>query len=129
MPLTDAIGLSRLLRRRANFVRISLVFPSVQLVIKNKVFFFGDYEGLRRRQGVPHQGTVPTDQERSSGFTNFQELITGQSGTQTDILGRTMPTGTILDPSTTRAANGGLFVTRSVPLCKHYQLQRWQPAI
>ncbi|HEX4486175.1 MAG TPA: TonB-dependent receptor [Terriglobales bacterium] len=76
-------------------------------VIKNKVFFFGDYEGLRRRQGVPHQGTVPTDQERSSGFTNFQELITGQSGTQTDILGRTMPTGTILDPSTTRAANGG----------------------
>src|SRR4051794_9255665 len=25
-------------------------------IIKNKVFFFGDYEGLRRRQGSPHQG-------------------------------------------------------------------------
>src|SRR5437879_10028500 len=47
-------------------------------VIKNKVFFFGDYEGLRRRQGSPHQGTVPTAQERSSGYTNFKEIITGQ---------------------------------------------------
>ncbi len=25
-------------------------------VIKNKIFFFGDYEGLRRRQGSPHAG-------------------------------------------------------------------------
>src|SRR5438552_7432330 len=72
-------------------------------VIKNKVFFFGDFEGLRRRQGSPHQGTVPTALERSSGYTNFTELITGQTGTQTDALGRTMPTGTILDPATTRA--------------------------
>src|SRR5580692_1822418 len=76
-------------------------------VIKNKVFFFGDYEGLRRRQGSPHQGTVPTALERSSGYTNFTELITGQTGTQTDLLGRTMPTGTVLDPATTRAVTGG----------------------
>ncbi len=76
-------------------------------VIKNKVFFFGDYEGLRRRQGSPHTGTVPTALERSSGYTNFQEIITGQTGTQTDLLGRTMPTGTILDPATTRAVAGG----------------------
>src|SRR5579864_7788295 len=76
-------------------------------VIKNKVFFFGDYEGLRRRQGSPHQGTVPTALERSSGYTNFTELITGQKGTQTDLLGRTMPTGTVLDPATTRAVTGG----------------------
>ena len=47
-------------------------------------FFFGDYEGLRRRQGAPHTGTVPTALERSSGYTDFQELITGQTGTQTD---------------------------------------------
>ncbi len=50
-------------------------------VIKNKMFFFGDYEGLRRRQGSPHTGSVPTVLERSSGFTNLQELITEQSGT------------------------------------------------
>ena len=29
-------------------------------VIKNKIFIFGDYEGLRRRQGSPHTGSVPT---------------------------------------------------------------------
>ena len=76
-------------------------------VIKNKIFIFGDYEGLRRRQGSPHTGGVPTNLERSSGYTNFTELITAQSGTQTDLLGRTMPTGTILDPATTRAVAGG----------------------
>src|SRR5215475_6504526 len=26
---------------------------------RNKLFFFGDYEGLKRRQGVPHNGSVP----------------------------------------------------------------------
>ncbi|PYX68601.1 MAG: hypothetical protein DMG78_24435, partial [Acidobacteria bacterium] len=91
-------------------------------VIKNKVFFFGDFEGLRRRQGSPHQGTVPTALERSSGFTNLQDIITGQTGTQTDILcastspcnpdpkispRRSLSTGTILDPATTRSLTAG----------------------
>ena len=69
---------------------------------RNKLFFFGDYERFDRRQGVPHNGSVPTAQERSSNYTNFQELITQQAGTETDALGRTMPTGTVLDPATTR---------------------------
>jgi hypothetical protein len=71
---------------------------------RNKVFFFGDYEGLRRRQGTVQTGSVPTLSERSSGYTNLQDLITGQSGTNTDALGRVLPKGTVLDPSTTRAA-------------------------
>ena len=79
-------------------------------VIKNKIFFFGDYEGLRRRQGSPHTGSVPTASERSSGFTNLQELITQQSGTETDLLGRTMPAGTILDPATREPLRVVLFV-------------------
>jgi len=89
---------------------------------RNKIFFFGDYEGLKRRQGVPHQGAVPTLQERNSGFTNLQELITDQSGTEPDILcasaapcnpdpkvapHRTFPVGTVLDPRTTRAVTVG----------------------
>jgi Carboxypeptidase regulatory-like domain/TonB dependent receptor len=74
---------------------------------RNKVFFFGDYESLRRRQGVPQQGSVPTLAEVNSGYTNFQDLITGQSGTETDALGRTMPSGTILDPATTRETSPG----------------------
>jgi Carboxypeptidase regulatory-like domain/TonB dependent receptor len=74
---------------------------------RNKVFFFGDYEGLRRVQGTVLTGSVPTVAERASGYTNFQDLITGQSGTQKDALGRILPTGTILDPATTRAVAGG----------------------
>src|SRR5262249_15250607 len=73
---------------------------------RNKVFFFGDYEGFKRRQGVPHHGAVPTAQERASGYTNFQELL--QGSTQTDALGRTLPRGTILDPATTRNAGSGV---------------------
>ncbi len=74
---------------------------------RNKVFFFGDYEGLRRRQGTVQSGAVPTMAERNSGYTNLQDLITGQSGTHADILGRTMPIGTVLDPATTRVSGTG----------------------
>jgi hypothetical protein len=76
-------------------------------VIKNKIFFFGDYEGLRRVQGTILQGSVPTLAERNSGYTDLTDLITGQSGTQTDALGRTIQVGTILDPATTRAVTVG----------------------
>jgi hypothetical protein len=75
-------------------------------VIKNKVFFFGDLQFWRLRQGQPQSGTVPTAAEMASLTTptaNFQDLITGQSGTQTDALGRILPLGTIVDPATTRA--------------------------
>src|SRR6266404_9512264 len=74
---------------------------------RNKVFFFGDYEGLRRVQGTILTGSVPTLAERNSGYTNFQDLISGQSGIVTDALGRSMPVGTILDPATTRPVAGG----------------------
>lgn len=74
---------------------------------KNKLFFFGDYEGTRVRQAVPIVATVPTALMRSSGFTNFSELLT-QGGTQTDVLGRTTALGQIFDPSTTRPISCGV---------------------
>ncbi|HXN53581.1 MAG TPA: TonB-dependent receptor [Candidatus Acidoferrum sp.] len=74
---------------------------------KDKVFYFADFEGLRRRQGTVLTGAVPTVKERNSGYTDLTDLITFQSGTHTDALGRVMPIGTILDPSTTRAVPGG----------------------
>ena len=73
----------------------------------NKTFFFGYYQGTRIINGNSDTPTVPTMAERASGFTNFQDLITGQTGTRTDALGRVIPTGAILDPATTRAVTKG----------------------
>jgi Carboxypeptidase regulatory-like domain/TonB dependent receptor-like, beta-barrel len=77
---------------------------------RTKLFFFGDYEGLRRVQGTILTGSVPTAAERASGYTNFQDLITGQSSAapRDDALGRLIPVGTILDPATTRAVTKGV---------------------
>ncbi len=82
-------------------------------IIRNKLFFFGDYEGFRRVQGNTASGiSVPTTQERASGFTNLSDMISGQGGgnaanDQTDALGRKIPFGTVLDPATTRAVTMG----------------------
>ncbi len=74
---------------------------------KNKFFFFADYEGTRIRQAVPTQATVPTAAERASGYTDFSDLIQLQGGSRTDLAGRTFPSGTIFDPSTTKTVTGG----------------------
>jgi Carboxypeptidase regulatory-like domain/TonB dependent receptor len=82
---------------------------------RNKVFFFGDYEGLRRVQGTILTGTVPTAAERASGYTNLSDLITQTAGltgcsdanARCDALGRVIPSGTVLDPATTRQVTSG----------------------
>ncbi len=74
---------------------------------KHKTYVFGDYYGGRIVQATPYTSTVPTALERSSGYTNLSELISGQSGTRTDLLGRTFPLGQVFDPSTTRAVTAG----------------------
>jgi hypothetical protein len=76
---------------------------------KNKLFFFGDFEGLRRVQGSVETGAVPTAIEAQSGYSNLTELITAQAGSapQVDNLGRNIPIGTVLDPATTRLVTAG----------------------
>src|SRR5438445_1215797 len=83
-------------------------------IIKNKIFFFGDYEGLRRRQGTVLNGTVPTLAERNSGFTDFSDLLGKVGSTRTDALGRTFQGGTVFDPATTSAV-GTHFVRDCFP--------------
>jgi hypothetical protein len=75
-------------------------------IIKDKLFFFGDYEGLRRVQGQTTTATVPTLNEVNSGFTNLADLVNG--GSVTDLLGRGYPTGTVFDPATTRLVMQGV---------------------
>lgn len=74
----------------------------------DRTFFFVDYQGTRQVQGQTYTDNIPTAAERASGFTNLQDLITLQSGTRTDLLGRTFPTGTVFDPVTTRAITKGV---------------------
>ena len=75
-------------------------------IIKNKLFFFGDYEGKRRVQGnTSGAATVPTALERSSGYSNLSELVGGTP--RADALGRQIIPGTILDPATTRRVTAG----------------------
>src|SRR5947208_155504 len=62
-------------------------------ILKNKLFYFGDYEGLRVVQGTVFTATVPTLTERNSGYSNLSEII--QSGTlRGDAVGRQVPLGT-----------------------------------
>ncbi|HTU32437.1 MAG TPA: carboxypeptidase-like regulatory domain-containing protein [Candidatus Acidoferrum sp.] len=82
---------------------------------KDKTFFFADYQGGRYITPSPQTDTVPTQnminsfQSYLSNGTavNLQDLITYNSGTGTDALGRVFPHGTILDPATTRQVAAG----------------------
>ncbi|MGO9336989.1 MAG: TonB-dependent receptor domain-containing protein [Terracidiphilus sp.] len=77
-------------------------------IIKNKIFFFGDYEGKRRVQGTSFTSSVPTALEQSSTFTNFTDVLTQAGGsTRQDGLGRSIQAGTILDPASTRFVPNG----------------------
>ncbi|HEY6376303.1 MAG TPA: TonB-dependent receptor [Edaphobacter sp.] len=69
---------------------------------RNRTFFFLDYQGTRVAQGKTYTQTVPTLAERNSNYTSLNDLITLQSGTRTDALGRVFPVGAVFDPSTTR---------------------------
>lgn len=73
----------------------------------NRLFFFVDYSALRMRQGEAFTSSVPTQTEQQSNFTDYSDLIADQSGTQTDILGRTTKIGQIFDPATTRYLSAG----------------------
>jgi hypothetical protein len=77
---------------------------------KNKTFFFADYEGTRIRQAVPWTATVPTAAEAASGYTNFSDLVSLQSGSNTDAAGHAYPLGTIFDPATTRPYGSGQYI-------------------
>ncbi|MBM3726530.1 MAG: carboxypeptidase regulatory-like domain-containing protein [Acidobacteria bacterium] len=83
-------------------------------IVRNKTFFFADYEGMRVRQGVPVSVHVPTMAHRNSGYTDYTDLIAFQSGSRTDLDGRAFPSGTVFDPSTTRASRDGRGFVRDI---------------
>jgi len=77
-------------------------------IVASKTFWFADYEGSPTKRAQTWVRTVPTDLERNSGFTNFSDLISLQSGLiGADVLGRSYGRGTIFDPATTRQLTAG----------------------
>src|SRR5690242_8725586 len=72
-------------------------------VIKEKVFFFGDYEGTRIRSATTDIVTVPSAAETTGDFSDILDLTTV---TGTDALGRPIYSNEIYDPTTTRSVNG-----------------------
>lgn len=74
---------------------------------RNKTFFFFDFQRTVGEGANSFTDTIPTATMRTSGFTDLQDLITGNKGTVTDGLGRIFPLGTVLDPATTRAVAAG----------------------
>jgi len=79
-------------------------------IIKNKTFFFGDYEGLRIRQGLPQLSTVPTQDEIAGNFSGF---LTNTVAPQVDPdSGLPIDGTTALDCSGNPTFNGEIFNTR-----------------
>src|SRR5208283_5012041 len=67
-------------------------------IVKNKMFFFGDYEGLRIRQALPQLSTVPTPAEVGGDFSAFLQLSTPLTGVL-DCKGNQTYQGEIFDPT------------------------------
>ncbi len=74
---------------------------------RDRTFFFFDYQRTPLVTSTSFTDTIPTVSMQTSNFTNVQDLITYNSGTATDALGRVFPHGTVLDPATTRALAAG----------------------
>ncbi len=78
-------------------------------IIKNKTFFFGDYEGLRIRQALPQLSTVPTPAEVGGDFSAFLQLNAPNPGV-VDCNGNPTYQGEIFNPvlaQSNSAYNGG----------------------
>src|ERR1700722_3217894 len=79
-------------------------------ILKNKLFFFGDYEGLRIRQGLPQLSTVPTQAEVGGDFSEF---LTNTVAPQVDPnSGLPIPGSTAFDCNGNPTYEGEIFNSR-----------------
>jgi hypothetical protein len=79
-------------------------------IVKNRTFFFGDYEGLRVRQATPWLVSIPTQQEISGDFSSQLDFTTPVAAIDP---ATGMPTGqTALDCYGGNTYAGELFDTR-----------------
>jgi hypothetical protein len=74
-------------------------------IIKDRTFFFGDYEGLRIRQALPTLALIPTPQQLSGDFSSFLNLGSPIAGV-VDCSGNPTFTGEMFNPRLTQAFAG-----------------------
>lgn len=79
-------------------------------IVKNRLFFFGDFESLRQAEEALFNRVLPTAQMKQGDFAAFLG-----SATLTDALGRSAARGAIFDPATTRRTATGRFVRDPFP--------------
>jgi hypothetical protein len=77
-------------------------------IIKNKLFFFGSYEGYRLRKGAAATGTMPTAAEFNGDFSNYRD----SSGKVIPIYDPLSTCGVLGNPACAIGANGQPIVTR-----------------
>jgi hypothetical protein len=75
-------------------------------IIKNKLFLFGDYQGFRASTPASTDyATVPTDLMRSSGFTDFSDLLAQGIAIKNPLTGLPFPGNIITIPLNPAAVN------------------------
>jgi len=80
-------------------------------IVKEKVFFFADYEGTRIHSAQTDFATVPTPSEATGNFSDVlggQSMVCGPKADQpcVDALNRPIFTNEIYNPATTRTVDG-----------------------
>jgi Carboxypeptidase regulatory-like domain/TonB dependent receptor len=70
-------------------------------IVKNRTFFFGDYEGLRIRQATPFLELIPTPAMISGDFSSF---LDSSAVTGTDCAGKPTYAGEIFNTRLTQAS-------------------------
>jgi hypothetical protein len=88
----------------SSFKRNQFGFAVGGPVIRDKLFFFFNYEALRQRSRQQVTGTVPTALERRGDFSQSRQLVGGQC----------VPVQ-LFDPNTTRANPAGGFIRDAFP--------------
>jgi len=79
-------------------------------IIKNRTFFFGDYEGLRVRQAIPHLSLIPTPAQIGG---DFSDALTNTVAPQVDPdSGNPIPNSIAVDCSNHPTFVGEIFNTR-----------------
>jgi hypothetical protein len=79
-------------------------------IIKDRTFFFIDYEGLRIVQASPQLSLIPTPAEIGGNFSSF--LQTGVTAPQVDVNGNVLPNTVALDCSGHPTFAGEIFNSR-----------------